>query len=94
MADKKPFDQATRYVARMDPPGILAWALSSSADEFQFIRWLDTRSVPFPGVADRVSDLVAQLERNEPPGQPWLIPIEFQVDPDPLMFGRLLEYLG
>jgi hypothetical protein len=94
MADNNPFDQATRYVARMDPPGILAWALRCSASDFLFVRWLDTRSVPFPGTSDRISDLVAQLERNEPPGQPWLIPIEFQVDPDPLMFGRLLEYLG
>jgi hypothetical protein len=94
MADSNPFDQAARYFARLDPAGMLAWAMDSSIEEFRFAGWRDTRSIPFPGEPDRVSDLVANLERLEPPGQPWLIPVEVQIEPDPLMFGRLLEYLG
>lgn len=68
--------------------------MNSPFGEFQFIGWRDTRSISFPGESERVGDLVAQLERVEPPGQPWLVPVEVQIEPDPLMFGRLLEYLG
>jgi len=94
MPDTNPFDQAARYFARMDPAGVLAWVLGTRPGEFQFRRWIDTRTLPFPGSPERVGDLVAHLERIEPPGQPWLVPVEVQIAPDPLMFGRLLEYLG
>lgn len=93
-AESNPFDQAGRYFARLDPAGTIGWSVGSPANEFRFVRWRDTRSIPFPGESDRVSDLVAELERAEPPGQPWLVPIEIQIEPDPLMFGRLLEYMG
>jgi hypothetical protein len=38
--------------------------------------------------------LVAELEQVEPPGPPWLVPTEFQTQPDPTMTGRLLKKLG
>lgn len=94
MADSNPFDQAARYLARADAAGVLGWVLGDPAGQFHFRRWIDTRTLPFPGSPERVGDLVAHLERVDPPGQPWLVPIEFQIAPDPLMFGRLLEYLG
>jgi hypothetical protein len=94
MADVNRFDQAARYFVRTDPPAVLAWALDSAPADFRFAGWLDTRSVPFPGETDRVGDLVARVERADPPGEPWLVAVEVQIQPDPLMFGRLLEYLG
>lgn len=94
MAEPNDFDQAARLLAKSDPVEILAWLLDLPADQFRFVRWLDTRSLPFPGSADRVNDLVAHLEQVDPPGRPWLIAVEMQSDPDPVMFGRLLEYLG
>jgi hypothetical protein len=94
MADVNRFDQAARYFVRADPPAVLAWALDSPPADFRFGGWLDTRSVPFPGETDRVGDLVARVERADPPGEPWLVAVEVQIQPDPLMFGRLLEYLG
>jgi hypothetical protein len=37
---------------------------------------------------------VAVLEDVLRGGVPWALPVEFQIEPDPLMFGRLLGYLG
>lgn len=94
MAEPNDFDQAARLLAKSDPTEVLAWTLGLPSNQFRFVRWLDTRSLPFPGTADRVNDLVAHLETTHPPGQPWLIALEMQSEPDLRMFGRLLEYLG
>ena len=94
MAEINRFDQAARYFVRTDPAAVLGWLLDSRPAEFRFLGWLDTRSVPFPGETDRVGDLVARVERADPAGEPWLVAVEVQIEPDPLMFGRLLEYLG
>jgi hypothetical protein len=94
MSEPNDYDRAARYQAKVEPAEFLGWALDESPDRFRFVRWLDTRTIPFPGSADRTHDTVAHLERTEPPGEPWAIPLEFQYEPDPLMFGRLLEYLG
>jgi len=94
MAETNRFDQAARYFVRTDAPAVLGWLLDSPPADFRFLGWLDTRSLPFPGETDRTGDLVARVERVDPPGEPWLIAVEVQVQPDPLMFGRLLEYLG
>ncbi|HJZ90435.1 MAG TPA: hypothetical protein VKE40_06150 [Gemmataceae bacterium] len=88
------FDQAARYLAKIDPTAVLNWALPATPSPLRFIRWLDARTVPFPGSPHRVCDTVAHLEQVDPPGRPWAIPVECQVEPDPEMFGRLLEYLG
>jgi hypothetical protein len=94
MAEPNDFDQAARLLAKSDPIEVLAWVLDLPPDEFRFVRWLDTRSLPFPGSAVRVNDLVAHLEQVDPAGRPWLIAVEMQSEPDPIMFGRLLEYIG
>jgi hypothetical protein len=63
-------------------------------DEVAFRRWLDTRLIPFPGEPDRFCDTVAFLEDVARGQVPWAVLLEFQIEPDPLMFGRLLAYLG
>ena len=91
---ENPFDKASRYAAKIDPSGFLRWVLDLPPDAFAFRSWLDTRGLPFPGDPDRVSDTVVRLDDPAAGGQPWAIAIEFQTEPDALMFGRLLEYLG
>jgi hypothetical protein len=89
-----PFDKAARYAVKLDPAGFLGWALALAPEGFEFRGWLDTRGVPFPGELDRTGDLVAHLTDPATNLVPWAVPIEFQTEPDPLMFGRLLIYLG
>ena len=92
---ENPFDKAARFAAaQLDPPEFLAWLLEVPAEQLGFSGWLDTRGIPFPGEPDRVGDTVARLD---PPGgsePPCALAIEFQIDPDALMFGRLLGYLA
>lgn len=91
---ENPFDKAARFAAsQLDAPAFLAWVLGVPAERLGFAGWLDTRGVPFPHAPDRTGDTVARLD---PPdgGIPWAVAIEFQIDPDALMFGRLLGYLA
>jgi len=87
------YDQVSRYTAKLDPTGFLAWLLGKPSDELTFKRWLDTRRVTFPGEPDRTSDTVAFLTNPAEHGVPWIVAIEFQIKPDPLMFGRLGKYI-
>jgi hypothetical protein len=89
-----PFDKACRYLLKLDPVALLAWLLGLKPIEMAFVRWLDTRRLPYPGQPDRTCDTVAHVERLDDNQRPWAIVIEFNIDPDPLMFGRLLSYLG
>ena len=89
-----PFDQGSRYLAKLDPPGFLRWLEPSFEDPLVFNGWLDTRSIPFPGVPDRTCDTVAEIRDSTKRATSWAIPIEFQTRPDSQMFGRLLEFLG
>src|SRR5262249_27709329 len=87
------YDQASRYGAKMDPPGFLCWLLRVPALPLPFRGWLDTRTLPFPGEPDRTCDTVAELgEAGEP--HSWALPVEFCLAPDPALPGRLLAYLG
>jgi hypothetical protein len=88
------FDQASRFAARLDAVGFLGWALRLRPEQYAFRRWLDTRNVPFPGGTDRTGDTVAWLDDPTTNLTPWAIATEFQIEPDPLMFGRMLVYLG
>ncbi len=89
-----PYDQACRYLAKLEPAAFLAWLLGLERASFRFRRWLDARRVRFPGEPDRTCDTVAFLEHVAAGQQPWAMPVEFQIEPDPDMFGRLLGYLG
>ena len=88
------YDKASRFSVRLDPAGFLSWALELGPPGFRFEEWLDTRAVPFPGGHDRTGDTVARLANLAAGGQPWAVAVEFQTEPDPQMFGRLLGYLG
>ena len=88
------FDQTARFTARFDPEGFLAWLIPGLADEVRFERWLDTRAAPMPGLANQTADTVAELHALREVGPPWLLLLEFQTEPDPDMFGRLLGQLG
>jgi len=89
-----PFDQACRYITKKNPGGMRSWLLPGLPPAVQFAGWLDTRSIPFPGEPDRVCDTVAHLVDTRGPRVHWALPIEFQREPSPAMFGRLLEYLA
>src|SRR5262245_13737313 len=88
------FDQSSRRAARLDPAGFFAWLLTDFVAVLRFVRWLDTRSTPQPGEREPTADTVAELLGVQEPGPPWLFPVEFQTEPDPNMFGRLLVQLG
>lgn len=88
------FDQASRFAAKLDPVEFVGWLLGLPMEAFTFRGWLDTRGLPFPGDTERVSDTVARLDDVSQHGVPWAVAIEFQSQPDPTMFGRLLGYLA
>src|SRR3954451_16617572 len=94
MASKNVYDQAARFVAKLDPPGILCWVLQLRPDALVFRRWLDTRLIPFPREPDRECDTVASIEDVRRGQVPWALLLEFQIAPDPLMFGRVTAHLG
>ena len=87
------FDQAARYALKLDPTGFLCWLLMLSAEMLRFRHWLDTRGIVFPGEKDRTNDTVAWLGDADAAVE-WAMPIEFCLDPDETMFGRLLGYLS
>lgn len=89
-----PFDQACRYLLRLWGEVMLAWLLRMPKWELEFVEWVDTRHVPWPGEPDRVCDTVAYLTDPRKGGLPWASVVEFQIQPDELMFGRGLSYLG
>ncbi len=89
-----PFDQACRYLAKLEPVALIAWLLGISPTQFAFRRWLDTRLLRFPGEPDRTCDTVAFLEDLFRGHIPWAVVLEFQIEPDALMFGRMLGYFS
>lgn len=86
------YDQAARYVAKLDSARFVRWVLRQRT--LLFHGWLDTRRLPFPGEADRICDTVACLEDPAVAGVRWAVPIEFALEPESDLFGRLLAYLG
>jgi hypothetical protein len=87
------YDQASRYTSKLDAGGLLAWLLREEPANLRFRSWLDTRTLPFPGDPERTCDTVAWLGDADPAIQ-WAIPVEFCIEPDGTLFGRLLVYLG
>src|SRR5262245_35200076 len=86
------FDQAARYVARLNPGGFFGWTVANFAADHTFVRWADTRSVPFPGDPDRTADRVAEFVARADRSDRRLLNVEFQSEPDPDMLERLGEY--
>lgn len=88
------FDKAGRACIKLDPQGFLRWLLPGMIPACTFQRWTDARTIAFPGEPDRTCDTVAELLQTGNPPLWWLLVVELQSDPDEMMFGRLLEYLG
>src|SRR5262245_13457115 len=86
-----PFDHASRGLVRRAGLLMLAWLLRVAASSLRFERWLDTH-LSLPGQPERVCDTIAHVWRLDEGGFPWAVPIEFQAEPDPLMFGRAMGY--
>jgi len=89
MASVNTFDKTCRAAAKLNAQAFLRWLLGGW---LTFRSWLDTRMLSYPGQPDRTCDTVAHL--TEPSGQPWAMPVEFQLQPDADMCARLLCYLG
>src|SRR5271163_4852587 len=87
------FDWACRRLARLAPLPLLTWLLTSFTQHLRFVNWLDTRTASSKEDPQRIRDRVAELQELLQ-GRPWLLLLEFQGEPDPDMFGRLLIYLG
>jgi hypothetical protein len=88
------FDQSARFVAKSDPLGFLRWLVPGLPPALEFLGWLDTRTLPFPGEPDRISDTVAELLGPAGPSARWALATEFQTEPDVEILDRLLEYLA
>ena len=88
------YDQACRYLLHVCAAPLLSWLLRLAPGRLDFVGWLDTRALPWPGQPDRICDTVAYLRDRDAGGVPWAVPVEFQSDPDPAMFGRGMVYLG
>src|SRR5436190_695063 len=93
MSDTR-FDQTGRLTARLAPPAFFSWLLGDFALHLAFRRWLDPRSTPRPGQQEQTGDCVAELASLAAPASPWAFWVEFQTEPDPDMFGRLLGQLA
>jgi hypothetical protein len=80
------FDQAACFATQVEPEALVQRLLASRSVPWRFREWLDTRSLPLPGGADRTADLVMALDDPAAPDRPWLLVLEFQaqVDPDKL----------
>jgi hypothetical protein len=87
------YDQSSRYLTRRNERALSAWFLALK-QQMRFQGWLDTRSIPWPGRPEKVCDTVAWLTDLAREGLLWAVVFEFQIEPDPEMFGRLLIYLG
>lgn len=88
------YDQAGRYLVKMDPHPFLCWLLDLPMDALVFRGWLDTRRLPFPGEQDWTCDTVAFVEEVASGQLPWALVLEIQLTPDALLFGRFLSYGG
>jgi hypothetical protein len=90
---QNPYDHGSRRLLRRAGVALLCWLLKVTLSQMSFVRWLDTH-LTLPNQPERVCDTIAHVQRLDQDGFPWAIPVEFQVAPDPLMFGRALVYEG
>jgi hypothetical protein len=90
------FDQACRRLVKVreSSQAVALWLIGSRAADVKFVEWLDARRVTWPGGPERTSDSVAWVQDLAAGGAPFLVVIEFQIDPDAKMTARLLEYMG
>ena len=94
MSTANHFTQASRYAAQLDPAAFLRWLLGPVADRYRFQRWLDLGPLTPAGASPRCGALVAELVERTVMAFPWVLAVELQTEPDPDLFGKLLEHLG
>ena len=87
------YDQASRYTAKLDPPGFLRWLLGEQTP-LRFREWYDTTNAPLPGGEGRTSDTIALMDNNEDPEEPFAVAVEFETENDAEILERELEYLA
>jgi hypothetical protein len=87
------YDQAGRYTIKRRPSAFFTWRAPALWAAWKFLRWQDTRNLPFPGERDRVCDTVAEFEQVTPPRRRCLVDVEVQAEPDGDMLERLGEYV-
>lgn len=88
------FDQAARYLVRLNPDGFFGWLVPKYAERFRFLRWLESDVPPYPGEPRRVPDCVAEFApRDDADGQRRLMDVEFQSEPDYEIVDRGGEYI-
>lgn len=82
------YDQASRFLAREADAPMTLWLLGLTAEQVRFGTIKDSVQV-FPN-QERICDLIASLDDLTRGGVPCVAIIEFQITPDPEMFGRML----
>jgi hypothetical protein len=93
MPEENPFDRASRALARRAGVPLLCWLTGVPEAAVKFRKPLDTK-LTIPGLPERTGDVLWHVTREDRHGEPWATLIEFQSEPDGLMFGRLLVMLG
>jgi hypothetical protein len=88
------FDMTCRRMVKDTPEAFLPWLFPDFDTVARRGGWVDTRRIAFPGEPDQTGDLVFELDIRDPVQPPWAVALEFQLEPDPHMFGRLLSFLG
>ncbi len=83
------YDEACRYLARQAEGPLVYWLLRLNPARLRFDGWLDS-VLMIPGTRQRVCDAVARLADLDRNGLPVAGLVEFQAEPDPTMFGRML----
>ena len=86
------YDQAGRYAIKRQPSAFFRWRAPRLWLAWRFIRWQDTRTLPFPGEPERICDTVAEFEDRTDPQRRCLVDVEVQAKPDADMLERLGEY--
>jgi hypothetical protein len=87
------YDQASRYAAKLHPPGFLRWLLAGRSP-LVFREWYDTTNAPLPYGEDRTSDTIALMDNSENPAEPFAVVVEFETENDAEILERELEYLA
>jgi hypothetical protein len=87
--DDNDYDESSRHLARRAKAAMMYWLLQLDATHIHFDAWIDPVLV-WPGMKERVCDVIARMADLDNGGIPCAGIVEFQTAPDPRMFGRLL----